>query len=407
MFGTCCGAWLGMAELSKGWAGVVAALGVTTILGYGAIFYAFPILVPHVAAEFAVAPATLFGMFSIGLFLGGLLSSRFGGWLDRFGAPRVMTVCSAAVAALFAAMSVAPNLWVYGALVIPLEAISFMVLYDAAFAALALRVPKGTRQAITRLTLIGGFASTLFWPLTGWLAEAFGWRMTYLVFAGLHLLVALPLHGWIAALGRKPGIAAEEAPPAPDWPPVPPAQTRRAFWLLGASFALTGIVIAALGVHLVPVLLERGLGQTAYLIGMAMGPTQVLVRIVDATLWRGLHPLGVAIISGSAVVCAVLALLLPGSVALALAFAVLFGAGQGLASIVRGAVPLALFGTPGLGRRLGQLAGLRNVSAAAAPVLFAVAQQAIGLAATLWLSLVIALAGLALLWPLRKLAMPR
>lgn len=398
-----------MSALSKGWASVVAALGVTAILGYGAIFYAFPILVPFVATEFDVTPATLFGIFSAGLFLGGVLSSRFGGWLDRFGAPRVMTVSSACVAGLFMGMAVAPNIWVYGALVITLETISFLVLYDAAFAALALRVPRGTRQAITRLTLIGGFASTLFWPLTGWMVDFIGWRGTYLVFAGLHLVIALPLHGWIAALGRKANVVPEsETPAAPDCTPVSPEKTARAFWLLGVSFALTGITIAAFGVHMVPVLLDRGLGQAAYLVGMAMGPTQVLVRVVDATLWRGFHPLSVALISGSAVALAVAVLLVPSSdIGLALAFAVLFGAGQGLASIVRGAVPLTLFGPQGLGRRLGQLAGLRNVSAAAAPVLFAVAQQAIGLAATLWLTLAIALAGLALLLPLRRLAQAR
>ncbi|NBB99135.1 MAG: MFS transporter [Alphaproteobacteria bacterium] len=397
-----------MSKLSNGWAGVVAALGVTAILGYGAIFYAFPILVPFVAEEFEVTPATLFGIFSAGLFLGGVFSSRFGGWLDRFGAPRVMTGASAVVAGLFTGLALAPNIWVYGGLVITLEAISFLVLYDAAFAALALRVPRGTRQAITRLTLIGGFASTLFWPLTGWMVETVGWRGCYMVFAALHLGVALPLHGWLAALGRKMRAPDAETLPAPQWPPVQPAQTGRAFWLLGVSFALTGTAIAAFGVHLVPVLLDRGLGQSAYLVGMAMGPTQVLVRVVDATLWRGFHPLSVALISGGAVALAVAALLVPSSgLALALAFAVLFGAGQGLASIVRGAVPLALFGSVGLGRRLGQLAGLRNVSAAAAPVLFAVAQQAIGLVATLWLALFIALCGLVLLLPLRKLALMR
>ena len=398
-----------MNKLSNGWAGIVSALGVTAILGYGAIFYAFPILVPFVAAEFGATPTTLFGIFSAGLFLGGVFSSVFGGWLDRFGAPRVMTVASGAVASLFAGIALAPNIWVYGVLLITLEAISFLVLYDAAFAALALRVPRGTRQAITRLTLIGGFASTLFWPLTGWMVEAIGWRACYMVFAGLHLAVALPLHGWLAALGRRTNRASEsETLPAPDWPTVPAAQTTRAFWLLGVSFALTGTAIAAFGVHLVPVLLDRGLGQSAYIVGMAMGPTQVLVRVVDATLWRGFHPLSVALVSGGAVALAVAALLVPGSdIGLAIAFAVLFGAGQGLASIVRGAVPLALFGPDGLGKRLGQLAGLRNVSAAAAPVLFAVAQQAIGLAATLWLSLAIALAGLALLMPLRKLAAAR
>lgn len=398
-----------MTQLSTGWAGNVAALGVTTILGYGAIFYAFPILVPSVAAEFGVAPTILFGVFSAGLFLGGILSSRFGGWLDRYGAPRVMAFASVAVAVLFAGMALAPNIWVYAALVITLEAISFLVLYDAAFATLALTVPRGTRQAITRLTLIGGFASTLFWPLTGWMVAEIGWRGCYLVFAGLHLALAVPLHSWIAGKGRGASVQTDKsAPPAPDWPSVALQQTTRAFWLLGVSFALTAVVIAAFGVHLVPVLLDRGLGQTAYLVGMAMGPTQVLVRVVDATLWRGFHPLSVALISGSAIAFAVGALLVPSSdVAVALAFAVLFGAGQGLASIVRGAVPLALFGPVGLGRRLGQLAGLRNVSAAAAPVLFAVAQQAIGLTATLWLSLIVALAGLVLLVPLRKLALTR
>jgi MFS family permease len=393
-----------MTRLSTGWAETVAALGVTQILGYGALFYAFPILVPHIAAEFGVTPAMLFGVFSVGLFVGGLLSSRFGGWLDRFGAPRVMTAASALVAALFAAMALAPNFATFAALVITLEAISFLVLYDAAFATLALRVPQGTRLAITRLTLIGGFASTLFWPLTGWLVELIGWRGCYMVFAGLHLAVALPLHGWIAARTRRAAAQPGFVPvhDKPDWPPIQAGHIPRAFWLLGASFALTGIVIAAFGVHMVPVLLARGLGDAAYLVSMAMGPTQVLVRIVDATLWRGFHPLSVALISGGAVACAVAALLAPNAeIALAVAFAVLFGAGQGLASIVRGAVPLALFGSAGLGRRLGQLAGLRNVSAAAAPFLFAVAQQTIGLAATLWLALGIALAGLALLVPLR------
>ena len=170
------------------------------------------------------------------------------------------------------------------------------MLYDAAFAALALRVPRGTRQAITRLTLIGGFASTLFWPLTGWMVDSIGWRGCYMVFAALHLLVALPLHGWIATLGSKAALSPTppKRPLRPNGPQcrLPKRPAPSGFW--ASVFALTGITIAAFGVHLVPVLLERGLGQNAYLVGMAMGPTQVLVRVVDATLWRGFHPLSVA-----------------------------------------------------------------------------------------------------------------
>lgn len=396
-----------MSGISQGWARPVAVLGVTQILGYGAIFYAFPLLATPVARDLDTSETTLFGVFAIGLFLGGLVASVAGPWLDRFGAPRVMALGSALTACLFAALSLAPNFATYALLVIALEAISFLVLYDAAFAALALTVPQGTRKAITRLTLIAGFASTLFWPLTGYLIEALDWRATYMIFAGLHLLIALPLHLWLARQSQQHRTQARplpHQPTPPDWPPLPPQITRRAFWLLGASFALTGIVIAALGVHLVPSLLALGLGQQAYLIGMLMGPSQVLVRILDATIWRNYHPLTVALISAMAIVLAVAALQLAGSgLAFAVGFAVIFGAGQGLASIVRGAVPLALFGPHGIGRRLGHLAALRNLTAAAAPFAFALGSQTLGLPLTLSLSLAIALGGFALIFALHLL----
>ena len=396
-----------MSGISQGWARPVAVLGVTQILGYGAIFYAFPLLVAPVARDLDTSETTLFSVFAIGLFLGGLVASVAGPWLDRFGAPRVMALGSALSACLFAALSLAPNLATYALLVIALEAISFLVLYDAAFAALALTVPQGTRKAITRLTLIAGFASTLFWPLTGYLIEALDWRATYMIFAGLHLLIALPLHLWLARQRgphRGPTHATSAPPAAPDFAPVAPQITRRAFWLLGASFALTGIVIAALGVHLVPSLLALGLGPQAYLIGMLMGPAQVLVRILDATLWRNTHPLTVALISAMAIVLAVGALQLAGTgLAFAMGFAVIFGAGQGLASIVRGAVPLALFGAQGIGRRLGHLAALRNLTAAAAPFAFALGSQTLGLPLTLSLSFAIAMGGFALLFALHLL----
>ncbi len=395
-----------MAGISDGWGRQVAILGVTQILGYGAIFYAYPLLVGPVAREFGVTDAWFYAAFSVGLLLGGVVASFAGHWLDRFGAPRVMAIGSSGVAVIFAALSVAPNAHVFGALVIALQAISFLVLYDAAFAALALGVPVGTRKAITRLTLIAGFASTLFWPLTGVMVDGVGWRATLLAFAALHLTVALPLHVWLARIARharNAGAGASGTTAPPDWPPLQGKVAQRAFWILGASFALTGIVIAAFGVHLVPSLIALGLGSSAYLVGMLMGPAQVAVRIVDATVWRNLHPLVVALISGSAIVLATGALLLaPLGLAFAIAFAVLFGAGNGLASIVRGAVPLALFGARGIGRRLGHLAALRNVTGAAAPFLFALSAEGLGLGLTVLIALGIALLGLALLFRLQS-----
>ena len=396
-----------MSGISKGWGRQVAALGVTQILGFGAIFYAYPLLAGAVAREFEVAESWLYAAFSAGLMLGGMVAIRAGHWLDIFGAPRVMALGSAVVAVLFAAMAVAPSFVIFAALVVALQAISFLVLYDAAFAALALGVPVGTRKAITRLTLIAGFASTLFWPMTGALVEGIGWRSTCLMFAALHLLVALPLHVWLARLARDARNAVTQAPataPPAVGPELEGAVARRAFWILGASFALTGFVIAALGVHLVPNLIALGLGQSAYLVGMLVGPAQVAVRIVDATVWRNLHPLVVAMISSSAIVLAMGALLLaPFGLAFAMVFAVLYGAGNGLASIVRGAVPLALFGARGIGRRLGHLAALRNMTAAAAPLIYALSAEGMGLGRTVLIALGIALLGLVLLLRLQGL----
>ncbi|MGY6704749.1 MFS transporter [Roseinatronobacter sp.] len=387
-----------------GWGPFVLALGGTQTIGYGAVFYAYPILVPAVAAEFGVSGPMLFGVFSIGLLLGGLASPRLGRLLDQIGAAQVMAIGSTLAAILTASMAFAPNFISFAVLVILLQSISFAVLYDAAFATLALKEPDDTRSAITRLTLIGGFASTVFWPLTGFGVETLGWRGTCAVFALLHLGVALPLHLWIA---RKPpvpraGPAAPLRAPRPEFPAIAPDQLRRAFVLLALGFSVTGMVIAAIGVHMVPVLIDRGLGQSAFLVAMLMGPAQVLIRLVEAGFWRNFHPLSVAIISGAAVPLSFCVLLIAGQgVGLAILFALLFGAGQGLASIVRGSVPLVLFGPVGIGARLGRLAGLRSVMAASAPFLFAVSLAGLGPVATLWVCVVLGAVGLGALIMLR------
>ena len=393
-----------MPKLPALWGPFVPALGVTQVIGYGTIYYAYPILVPALSQDFGAEPTVLFAILSVGLLAGGLLAPFLGGLLDRFGAPNMMALGSASVAVLLAAISQTDSLWTFAALIILLEAISFAVTYDAAFATLALREPGATRTAITRLTLIGGFASTLFWPLTGWLEGEIGWRATYRVFAVLHLGVALPLHAWIA---RAPTPATSSARPdkrpRPSFAPVAPDRLRFAFWVLGLSFAVTGMVIAAIGVHLVPILLARDLGQMAFVMGMLMGPAQVGIRLVEAGFWRDWHPMSVALVSSLCVPLALLALLVPVQhLALAAIFAVLFGAGQGLASIVRGSVPLVLFGAAGIGARLGRLAALRNIMGAAAPFLFALSTARLGSSVTVWISVALGAIGLGALWLLRR-----
>jgi MFS family permease len=364
---------------------VVVALGVTQIIGYGSLYYAFAILVPAIAMEFGTSQATLYAIFSAGLLAGGFIAPRVGILMDRHGAPRIMAAGSLLAGLLLAATAFAPSLWAYASLVILTEVVSVAVLYDAAFASLATLGKARARRAITHLTLIAGFASTLFWPLTGWLVEAIGWRQSYGVFAVLHLAVALPLHLWIA---RQPAITNEGGAASATGQAFGPALTGRgaqlAFAAIAISFAMSGMAISAITVQLVPVLQGLELGAASYAIAMLMGPGQVMIRLTDALFWRNLHPLTVATISALALPLSIAALLMPANaLALGAVFALLFGVGQGLASIVRGTVPLALFGPTGFGARLGRLTAVRTVLGAGAPFLFASCVEMVGMRAAL------------------------
>jgi hypothetical protein len=378
----------------------VVALGVTQIVGYGTLYYAFPIAVPQIAASHGITETFAFGVFSAGMLAGGLVAPRLGRAMDRLGAARLMAAGSAVVAALLLLLATLPGAAAFALLVIATEIVAAAVLYDAAFATLVqLRGPHG-RRAITHLTLIAGFASTLFWPLTGWMVGHIGWQATYAVFAALHAAVALPLHLWLGRQTRIDAPAATAAPTAAA--AVAAAPPAGAFALVGTGFALTGMLIAALTVHLVPVLVATGLAGSAYVVAAVMGPAQVAIRAVDAVFWRGLHPLDVALVSAAALPLAVVILLLwPGSVAAAVTFAALLGLGGGLSSIVRGTVPLALFGAQDYAALLGRLTRIRTLLAAAAPFLFAFLLARGGPQLALAAAVAAGLAGLAPLLVLR------
>lgn len=385
---------------------LVAGLGVTQIIGYGSLYYAFPILAPAVAQEFAVGEPFLFGLLSAGLLLGGLAAPGLGKLLDQLGAARVMTGGSLIMSLLFTLGALSPNIYVFGGLTILVELLSFAVLYDAAFAMLAQKRPGDTRKSITRLTLIAGFASTIFWPLSGFLVEAFGWRGTQLIFAASHLICAA-LHFRMTALPvvEKPVSASDAVPSSETLAPSVMSRSvaLRAFQLLAVGFALTGMAISAVTVHLVGILRSLDLGDVAYLAAMVMGPAQVAVRVMDATVWRDRHPLYVAILSAAGIVTAISLLLIPGPASLlAFTFAAVLGAGAGLSSIVRGAVPVALFGTAGLGLRLGQLAAIRTVLGAFAPFLFIWVAAAYSISWAVGAALAFSIAGLAALLLLHR-----
>lgn len=386
---------------------ILWALGTTQIIGYGTLYYAFSIMAADIARDLGWSLEWVFGAFSAALLLGGLIAPISGAWVDRFGAGRVMTAGSVAAALALGAMSLAPDRLSFFLALILIEAVSTLVTYDSAFAGLTQLSPQGARRAINRITLLGGFASTLFWPLTAALLEVMSWRDIHLVYAGLHLFLCVPLHLLLARRLRRlrGGEKARAAPPAEMAASLAPGLQRRAFLLLVVGFSAGSVVLSAVLVHMVPVLAALELGPAALLVGSFFGPAQVFSRLINMGFGQQLSPMRLAVISAGLLPAAIILLLLTAPwLPAALLFALLFGLGSGLVSIVRGTVPLALFGSQGYGALLGRITAIRLVLTAGAPFAFALLLERLGPVPALWAMVAVGLAGLAALGVLLRLS---
>jgi MFS family permease len=381
---------------------LILALGVTTVVSYGSLYYAFAVLAPHMTASFGWAPEWTYGGFAVGLLAGGLVAPQTGRLIDRFGTRLVMTAGSALAGLALLGLARAEGAVGYFTAMIALEIVSTMVFYDAAFAALTQVRGAGARRAISQLTLIGGFASTLFWPLTTALLASFDWRAIYGIYAVLQLVLCVPLHLFVLpAFASRAALATPQA--AGQALPVEPYlrddARRQAFVLLALAFSLQGFVVSALSVHMLTML--QGLGLSAAVavgIGAMVGPSQVAGRLVEMLFGASLQPVTTAWVSAMLMPLGLLLLLVGGMTAtLAGLFAIAYGISMGLSSIVRGTVPLQLFGPAGYGAMLGKLSAPGLVIKAAAPLAFAMLIERAGLTpATLLLIAFSAVAALAL-----------
>ena len=362
-------------------AAIVWLLGVSQIVGYGTLYYSFSIIADDVASTFAWPVSWLYGSFSLALLAGGVIAPLAGRRIDRHGAAPVMALGSAIAAAMLVWAALAWNPIVFTIALIAMQSASALVLYDAAFAALVQATGPQARKRITHLTLIAGFASTLFWPLTTWLHIGLDWREILLVFAGLNLFVCLPIHLLLAAQ-QASSRANPSLSPAADTPTptaLPPRVERRLLMLVTFGFALSNLALYAVLTQMVLTLTTLGLGTSALLVSTLFGPSQVLVRFVNMLLGERRHPLSAALVGLSMTPLALIVLMLSApSTAGAVAFAVLLGFGSGLKSIVQGTLPLALFGRASYGARLGIMAAARQVFSAVAPFAFAGLMAAFG-----------------------------
>lgn len=360
-------------------AGIVSALGLTQIIGYGTLYYSFSILAPGMAEDLGLSLAEVFGVFSVSLFIGGLSATYIGKQMDRIGAATIMTIGSALAALTLALCAWSPSVSIFAIAIILLDISSGMVQYQAAFAALVESDPRTASRSITYLTLIGGFASTIFWPISASLTGHLSWREIYLVFAALNLFLCMPLHFWIRSLGKKAGDATVRTRETVIGA-IPPHARRRAMVIVSFAFALLGFTLAAILAHMVPMLGSIGFGSAAVVIGSLFGPAQVLSRLINMVFGKNLSPPGLAVLSAVLIVFGVMILLVSGSwLPGAVAFAICLGLGSGINSIAQGSLPLYLFGSDGYGAITGKMAAARLAVGAGAPFVFAVAMENIGL----------------------------
>lgn len=348
----------------------VATLGTAQTLAWASTYYLPAILAAPMARELGVSMPTVFAAFSIALVVSALVGPRSGAAIDRWGGRPVLMATNVVFALGLAGLASARGPAGLFAAWIVIGIGMGSGLYEAAFATLVRLYGRDSRNSITGITLIAGFASTVGWPLSTGLEGAFGWRGACLTWAALHLVLGLPLN---AALPRSP--AGPTPPAAGPGPTEAPAQrpSRQPVLVLSFVFAATWFISTAMAAHLPRLLQAAGATlATAVVVGALIGPSQVGARLLEFGLLRQVHPLLSARIAAALHPLGVLVLAAFGAPA-AVVFGVLHGAGNGILTIAKGTLPLVVFGPHGYGQRQGWLMLPARVAQALAPWLFGLA----------------------------------
>lgn len=380
--------------------GTVAALGTAQTLAWASTYYLPAMLAAPMARDLGVGTPSVFAAFSVALGVSALVGPWAGRAIDRHGGRPVLMGTSLLFALGLIALGASQGVWSLFAAWALIGLAMGSGLYEAAFSALVRLYGHGSRNAITGITLVAGFASTVGWPLSTLLETQVGWRGACFAWAGLHLVLGLPLN---ALLPRAPAVVPQHParPIANDAEPTSIARPRTTTALLAFVFAATWFISTAMAAHL-PVLLQASGASLAVAVGVGalIGPAQVAGRLLEFGFLRHVHPLLSARLAALGHPVGVAALLIAGPVAAPL-FAVLHGAGNGILTIAKGTLPLVLFGPQGYGQRQGWLMLPARVAQALAPFLFGLALVQWGSGA-LWLSAGLGVAALVALMALRE-----
>ncbi|MBX3522823.1 MAG: MFS transporter [Xanthobacteraceae bacterium] len=347
----------------------VPVFGITMILTWGTLWYSAALLLPLLAEARGWSIALVMSGISVGLLAGGAASPKIGKAIDQYGGHYVMAGGSLLGAAGLAMLPFVTHPAAYFAVWLVIGVAMAANLYDPAFATLTRLFGADARKQITLLTLMGGFASTVSWPSTHLLLGVTDWRGTYFIYAAILALIAAPLHAFAIPRGRKKHMPHPEGvkPPA-----VLPAKGL-VFFLVACGFATFMFAQSGMLTHMLLIYERMGVERsTAVAIGALFGPAQVAARICELAVARHTYPLNVARFSAALLISAFGVFALFGiSAPTAAIFVILFGASNGLMTIARGTLPLALFGPVGYGHLVGRLAAPALIVQASAPIAMA------------------------------------
>jgi predicted MFS family arabinose efflux permease len=334
-------------------------------------------LTSFLAKETGWSITSVVGGLSWGLLVAGASSPAVGRQIDRHGGRSVLAASSLLLALGMLLMGLAGTIAAYYLAWTLIGVAMAAGLYDAAFSTLGRLFGEGARTSITGLTLLGGFASTIGWPVIAGLESWTGWRSACFAIAAAHLLIGFPIHALLIPGSAKqpPHPVITESPNALE---LRPDTSNHLFLLIGAMLTILALVVSGISVHLLNLLKQLGIATAVALaIGMVIGPSQVVARVAEFSIGRNLHPTWSA--RAGVLLCLIgLGLLISGLPWLAFVAIALYGAGNGILTIARGTLPLALFGPQGYGVRMGLLARPVLVAQACGPIAAAFVLERVG-----------------------------
>lgn len=358
-------------------------LGIAQIINWGVTYYTLALIGPHIVNETGWSEPFVYSGFAVATIVTGLASPFSGQAVDRIGGAPVMAIgtLTGVSGVIMLAFAHDPGFYLLAWGVIGLSMSA--CLYDTSFAAIARFAGHETRKAISSMTLIAGFSSTVIWPLTSFLLTHYTWREVTLIDAMMMAFISTPL--LLIGLNEAAIKAAQDNHIASrkiehiDAIPLPhrPVLTEKDFTIAMILFAFVltahGFVVNAMSVHVITLFTDLGIDhRAAVLAGSLIGPAQVASRLLELLFGKRLSAIALGLVAVMLLPLSFLIpVLLPASLLTAVGFGLAYGASNGLATIMRGVVPHALFGPEGYGRRLGLIAGPPLIVKAIAPAAFA------------------------------------